>query len=255
MAWWAIIPEWPLKFHVNPLAFNFYLVIACFYRLLSHKEVKSVPLALKPFSTIQRAYSSSVQLKSVTRSLFTWRRTRRGWARETCQPDEDINKWNVDKGRERRWRWGWLELVQSSSQSYERKYSSLSLPPLFNHLSPSLSLISSAHPTLPQSPCQKSTRDKRNIWQSATLPTAHPSSINVSLLLHSRLPLNGCCTLHLAFSRLWHICARSGLKHDGASAAVQKSTHPSRKKLMDFISILVFFCSAPLENASNYSIY
>lgn len=61
--------------------------------------------------------------------------------------------------------------------------------------------------------------------------------------------------LHLAFSCLQHISARSGLKHDGTSVAVSKSTHRSREKWMDSISILAFLCSIPLDNAKNYGIY
>lgn len=130
MAWWAIIREWPSKFHVKPLAFHFHLIIARVYRLPSHKQVKILPLALKLFSAIQRFLPVS-------------------WKKKGC--DSAI-------------------LPGNSSSS--------SLLPSFNHFSLSLPLISSPHPTLPQSPYQKGMRDKGNIWQSATLPTSHPSSIN-----------------------------------------------------------------------------
>lgn len=112
---------------------------------------------------------------------------------------------------------GWKEgtfIFQSWSQSHEGRtamsptFFQVILPyrtsPPFNYLSSSLPLIPSPHSTLPPSPYQKPSRDKGNIWQSATLPTSHPSSINGSPL--STPPQSPPCLLPCFLSPLEYLC-------------------------------------------------
>lgn len=196
MAWWAIIREWSLKFHVNPLAFNFYLITARVYRLRSHRErwkracsFETVHDTKGIFIVCSVKISDTVSLHMEENGSMRLRRR--------CKPTrwghQQIGYYQGQR-KEAGTRIG-PKLLPGLWKKKSRNSAILpgnaplsSLLPSFNHFSPSLPLISSPHPTLPQSPYQKGMRDKGNIWQSATLPTSHPSSINASLLSHPRLP-------------------------------------------------------------------